>query len=162
MTMIVVEPAIGERVPAPPYGGLVTRTIAFAIDVLIIDAVALVTAVVVGLGLSALDLPSKVATVLAVVGAGLAVSWSIGYFAWFWSVRGQTPGDRVLGLQVLDAGTGRPVHITRAVLRVFALVLSAIPFLLGFVMILFDDRRRALHDRLVHTVVVYRDADPEA
>jgi hypothetical protein len=27
------------------------------------------------------------------------------------------------------------------------------------VMILFDDRRRALHDRVVHTVVLYRDAD---
>jgi uncharacterized RDD family membrane protein YckC len=42
---------------------------------------------------------------------------------------------------------------------VFALVLSAIPFCLGFVMILFDARRRALHDRVVHTVVLYRDAD---
>ena len=40
-------------------------------------------------------------------------------------------------------------------------MLSAIPFCLGFVMILFDDRRRALHDRLVKTVVVYR-APPSA
>jgi len=162
MTLLVVESTAGEPVPAPQYGGLVTRTIAFAIDIAIIDAVALVTGVVVGLGLSALDLPSAVTTVLAVVGAALAVAWSIAYFAWFWSVRGQTPGDRVLGLQVLDATTGRPVHLVRGVLRVFALVLSALPFLLGFVMILFDDRRRALHDRLVHTVVVYRDADPTA
>jgi uncharacterized RDD family membrane protein YckC len=41
------------------------------------------------------------------------------------------------------------------VLRVGALVLSAIPFCAGFLLILFDGRRRALHDRLVGTVVVY-------
>jgi uncharacterized RDD family membrane protein YckC len=46
------------------------------------------------------------------------------------------------------------------VLRVGALVLSAIPFCAGFVMVLFDGRRRALHDRLVGTVVVYGPAGP--
>jgi len=143
------------------YAGLVTRTIAFAIDIAIVDATALTAGVIVALGLSALELPSTVQTVLAAVGAALAVVWAIGYFAWFWSAAGQTPGDRALGLQVLQAETGRTLPLGRAILRVGALVLSAIPFCAGFVMILFDDRRRALHDRLVGTVVVYR-SDPAA
>jgi uncharacterized RDD family membrane protein YckC len=138
------------------YAGLVTRTLAFGLDIAIIDAVALVAGGVVALGLSAFDLPDTVKTVLAATGAALAILWSIGYFAWFWSAAGQTPGDRVLGLQVIRADTGRPLPFTRATLRVFALLLSAIPFCAGFLMILFDDRRRALHDRLVGTVVVYR------
>jgi uncharacterized RDD family membrane protein YckC len=159
--VIAVAHPVGAREADRPYAGLVTRTLAFAIDIAIIDAVVLITGGIVALGLSALKLPDTVQTVLAAVGAALALLWGIGYFAWFWSVAGQTPGDRVLGLQVLRADTGRPLPMGRAIARVGALVLSAIPFCAGFVMILFDDRRRALHDRLVGTVVVYR-ADPAA
>jgi uncharacterized RDD family membrane protein YckC len=156
--MIAAAQPVRPLTSSPPYAGLVTRTLAFAIDIAIIDAAALITGGIVALGLSALKLPDEVQTVLAAVGAALAVMWAIGYFAWFWSAAGQTPGDRVLGLQVLHAQTGRPLPLAKATLRVGALVLSAIPFCLGFVMILFDDRRRALHDRLVGTVVVYRAA----
>jgi uncharacterized RDD family membrane protein YckC len=159
VTVVVIQPADSQAPSPVAYGGLVTRTIAFALDVLIIDAVALITGGIVAIGLSVIDLPSAVKTALIVVGGALALLWSIAYFAWFWSVRGQTPGDRVLGLQVVHATTRQPVSLPRATVRVFALALSAILFCLGFVMILFDDRRRALHDRLVHTVVVYRDAD---
>lgn len=158
MTMVVTHPPEQQVAPAPAYAGLVTRTLAFALDVAIIDVVALLTGAIVALGLSALDIPETVRTVLVVVGAAVGALWTIGYFAWFWSAAGSTPGDRVLGLRVVSARTGAPISFGRAVLRVFALVLSALPFCLGFAMILFDDRRRALHDRLVKTVVVYYDA----
>jgi uncharacterized RDD family membrane protein YckC len=105
--------------------------------------------------------PKEVVTVLAAIGAVIAIVWSIAYFAYFWSATGQTPGDRLLGLQVLEAKTGEPPHLGRAVVRVPALVLSAIPFLAGFLMILVDGRRRALHDHLVGTVVIYlREPEP--
>ena len=154
--MIAAAQPVRPLTSSPPYAGLVTRTLAFAIDIAIIDAAALITGGIVALGLSALKLPDEVQTVLAVAGAALAVVWGIGYFAWFWSAAGQTPGDRVLGLQVLHAETGRPLPLPKATLRVGALVLAAIPFCAGFLMILFDDRRRGLQDRLVGTVVVYR------
>ena len=154
--VIAVAHPVGVREAERQYAGLVTRTLAFAIDIAIIDAAALVTGGIVALGLSALKLPDDVKTVLVAVGAALALVWGVGYFAWFWSAAGQTPGDRVLGLQVVRADTDRPISLRRAIARVGALVLSAIPFCAGFLMILFDDRRRALHDRLVKTVVVYR------
>jgi uncharacterized RDD family membrane protein YckC len=141
--------------PAPLYAGLVTRTLAFAVDVAIVDVTALTVGGVVALGLSPFSLPATVQTVLLAAGAALAVAWTVGYFGWFWSVAGQTPGDRLLRLKVLRVETGRPPSASRAVLRVGALVLSAIPFCAGFLLILFDGRRRALHDRLVGTVVVY-------
>ena len=140
---------------ATGYAGLVTRTIAFALDVVIVDVAALTAGGIVAIGLSPLKLPDTVTTVLLAVGAALAVVWFVGYFAWFWSVAGQTPGDRALGLRVVQASSGRPLPWPRAALRVGAVILSAIPFCAGFVMILFDDRRRALHDRLVGTVVLY-------
>jgi uncharacterized RDD family membrane protein YckC len=42
----------------------------------------------------------------------------------------------------------------RAALRFAGLVLAAIPLLAGFLPILFDERRRGLHDMLAGTVVV--------
>jgi len=154
--MITAAEPVRPLTASPVYAGLVTRTLAFALDVAIIDAAALIAGAVAALGLSALSLPSTVQTALTAAGAALAVLWGIGYFAWFWSAGGQTPGDRVLGLQVIHARTGRPLPLPRATLRVGALALSAIPFCAGFALILFDGRRRALHDRLVGTVVVYR------
>jgi uncharacterized RDD family membrane protein YckC len=50
-----------------------------------------------------------------------------------------------------DGGILRP---RRAVFRFACLILAAIPLLAGFLPILFDDRRRGLHDMLAGTVVV--------
>ena len=38
--------------------------------------------------------------------------------------------------------------------RLIGMVLAAIPLLAGYFMVLFDDRRRGLHDRLARTVVI--------
>ena len=51
--------------PPPPYAGLVTRVIAFAIDAAIVNGTGLLVGVVVGLGLSVLDTPEKVDHVAA-------------------------------------------------------------------------------------------------
>jgi uncharacterized RDD family membrane protein YckC len=135
------------------YAGLATRTLAFAVDAAIINAVAWAVAAVVALGLSLLEVPDSVRLVLAAIGAALALVWTIAYFVFFWSANGQTPGNRVLGIRVEHAAGG-PVRARRAALRVLALPLSALPLCAGFLLILFDGRRRALHDRLVRTVVV--------
>jgi uncharacterized RDD family membrane protein YckC len=153
--MIAAVDAAQQAPAAPRYAGLVTRTIAFALDIAIVDVTALTVGAIVGLCLSAFELPSAVRTVLVAAGAVLFFIWSVGYFAWFWSVAGQTPGDRVLGLKVIEAETGRPPGLRRSILRFGALLLSAIPLCAGFLMILFDSRRRALHDRLCGTVVTY-------
>jgi uncharacterized RDD family membrane protein YckC len=140
---------------SPRYAGLATRTLAFAVDVLLVNAAAWLVGAVVAVGLSVFNLPDEIVTVLAAVGAVLALAWLIGYFVFFWSSTGQTPGDRLLGITVFDAATLRPLNVRRALLRLLALPLSAIPLCAGFLLILFDRHRRALHDRLVHTVVVY-------
>jgi uncharacterized RDD family membrane protein YckC len=143
------------------YAGFATRTLAFALDAAIINAVAWAVAAVVALCLSLLEVPDTVTTALAVTGAGVAIGWTIAYFAFFWSSTGQTPGNRVLGIQVVGAQGAEPVHAGRAVLRVFALLLSALLLCLGFLMILVDAQRRALHDHLVGTVVIYvREPEP--
>ena len=69
-----------------------------------------------------------------------------GYFVLFWSATGQTPGMRLMRLQVIDRTTARRVHFFRALIRLGGLVLAIIPLFAGFLPVLFDGRRRALQD----------------
>jgi Mce-associated membrane protein len=142
------------RAVAPPYAGLVTRTVAFALDAAAVNFVAIVVGVVLGLALSILHLPPGVRHVLEIVGAAAWVLWLVSYFAFFWSTTGQTPGDRVLGIVVVDERTGRPLGQRQAVLRFGCVLLAALPLLAGFLIMLWDDRRRCLQDRMTHTVVI--------
>jgi uncharacterized RDD family membrane protein YckC len=135
------------------YIGLVTRTIAFALDAALINLGALLVSVGAALILSLFHVDQLAHDVLVVVGAVLYVLWTIGYFAGFWAATGETPGDRVLRIRVVPVEGGR-LTPRRAVLRCLGLVLSAIPLFAGYLMILFDRRRRALHDVMARTVVV--------
>ena len=137
------------------YAGFVTRAVAFAIDVALVDLAAAIVGIVVGLGISALDVPDVVVKLTVAVGGVAFVVWSVGYFAMFWSTTGQTPGARVMGVRVVCAGGGEVVHLRSALMRLVGMVLAAIPLFAGFLLILVDDRRRGLQDRLGRTVVLY-------
>ena len=146
------EPAAAE------YAGLVTRAIAIAIDLGIADLLALITLAVLGAIRSALGFSGSVG--LAGILAG-AVGWFLWlglYFSVFWTITGQTPGDRLVGIRVVSA-SGGAIKFRHAVRRFLAMVLCAIPLGAGFIPVLFDDRRRGYHDRAAGTVVrwVHRD-----
>jgi uncharacterized RDD family membrane protein YckC len=144
-----------EERAAPDYTGLVTRAIGFGIDAVIIDLTGIIVTAIVALALNLFNIPSKIDTALAAVGAVVFILWSGAYFVTFWSTTGQTPGARIMRFRVLAPGAQRG-HITprRALVRLLAMILAAIPLLAGYFMVLFDDRRRGLHDRLAHTVVI--------
>jgi uncharacterized RDD family membrane protein YckC len=149
-----------QPVPAvPSYQGLVTRTIAFAIDAAVINLVAAAVGAAVGLAISILDLPNGVETAMITVGGVAYFVWTVAYFVTCWSTTGQTPGDRLLHIQVCDADDGRVLRPVRAFLRLVFLTLAALPLFAGFLPILVDDRRRGLHDMLAGTVVVGTDPD---
>jgi uncharacterized RDD family membrane protein YckC len=151
---VLARTGVEER-GTPDYTGLVTRAIGFGIDAVIIDLAAATVAAIVALALNLFNIPSKIDTALAAVGAVMFIAWSAAYFVTFWSTTGQTPGARIMRFRVLAPGATRG-HIDprRAVVRLFAMILAAIPLLAGYFMVLFDDRRRGLHDRLARTVVV--------
>jgi uncharacterized RDD family membrane protein YckC len=147
-------PATQAPSAEPSYQGLITRTIAFTLDAAIINLVAMVVGVAVGLALSVLPLPNSLDPVLIVLGGLAYLLWSSGYFVVFWSSAGQTPGDRLMWIRVCMADGGGPPPPFRALVRLGALVLAAIPLFAGFLTILVDDRRRGVHDMIAGTVVV--------
>jgi uncharacterized RDD family membrane protein YckC len=140
---------------APAYAGLATRTVAFGADALLINAAIWVVGAIVALGLSLLGVPKDIREILALIGAFVAFGWTVGYFVFFWSANGQTPGNRMMGISVRVAGSLEAPGTKRSIVRLLALPLSAIPLCAGFLLILVDRRRCALHDRIAGTVVIY-------
>ena len=143
-----------SEVRARDYTGLVTRALGFGIDAVIIDLAAIVVVAIVALALS-LFIPARVDTVLALIGAVVFSVWAATYFVTFWSTTGQTPGARVMRFRVVAPGEQRG-HLgpRRALVRLIGMILAALPLLAGYFMVLFDDRRRGLHDRMARTVVI--------
>ena len=154
-----VHGAPRHEAPPTPYIGLVTRLIAFAIDALIINAVAVIVAGVVALVFSILPDAHIADGVAVAIGGTAFLLWLVGYFVAFWTATGETPGNHLLGIRVAreNGSRLRPRH---AIARLLGMVLSA-PLLLGFLPILVTDRRRGLHDWLAGTVVVGADPDGE-
>ena len=145
--------AAAETAAPVAYVGLVTRALAFAIDAAIINAVALLVTAVVGLTVSVLKIPDAWKAVGIAAGGAVYLIWTVGYFAAFWSATGQTPGNRAMRIRVTTVGGGG-FGLKRAIVRFAGLLLAALPLGAGFALILFDDKRRGLQDRIAHTVVV--------
>ena len=90
---------------------------------------------------------------LPVVGGLLLVAWAVFYCAYPLAVGGRTLGMAVVGLRV--RADGSDLDTRRAVVRVLAFPLSFLLFGLGFLLILLKRDRRALHDLVAGTAVVY-------
>ena len=88
------------------------------------------------------------------IGAIVITIFTIGYFTFFWTLLGFTPGKAVLGLKVVRRN-GEKVSFGRSLLRFFAYWISALPLFLGFLWVLWDPSRRSWHDKIAGTQVLY-------
>jgi uncharacterized RDD family membrane protein YckC len=88
------------------------------------------------------------------IGAGvLAGLVPFAYFWLAWCTTGRGAGGALLGVSVRRADGSR-LGTIRAGIRAFLGLLFAPIWLASMVLIAFDPRRRALHDVLLHTVVL--------
>jgi uncharacterized RDD family membrane protein YckC len=142
---------------APPgveYSGIVTRGVAFVVDAVIVNGIAIVVAAAAAIVISLFPGTHKLHALEAVIAAAVFAVWSIAYYATFWATTGQTPGDRVMQIRVTRSD-GSPLHAVRAIARVGATVLAALPLFAGFLPIALTERRRGLNDWLVDTIVTH-------
>jgi uncharacterized RDD family membrane protein YckC len=141
------------------YAGFVTRAVAFYVDRLIVIVVVAVISLFLGFAVQffrpseLLGTQDLVQTIVAIVAAVLAGTLDLVYCVGFWMLVGQTPGKRLMGLVVVKTDGDR-VRLGAAVLRWVGYWLSGILFL-GYLWVLVDNRRQALHDKLAGTLVVY-------
>lgn len=153
-----------ETVAAPVelrYEGLITRAIAMAIDAAVINVVAIITGIGVGLVMSVLSVGEEINSAVIALGGLAFFIWTVSYFVVFWSTTGETPGNRVMGIRVCRYD-GTTIGPKRALIRLGGLVLAVIPLFAGLLPILVDGRRRGLQDMLARTVVVETDEEPAA
>jgi uncharacterized RDD family membrane protein YckC len=150
---------LNEPAVAADYAGLVTRAIALAIDAAIVQGALLLIAGMLSL-IGSLVGGVEFGTVAKVI---TAVGWVVitaGYFVVGWSTAGQTLGMRAMELSVLTSDALLPPRPLRSLVRVVFLALCIVPLFAGFLPVLFDGRRRGLHDMVAGTVVLHADAVP--
>jgi uncharacterized RDD family membrane protein YckC len=160
----MTEGGVDATLPGPPvvireslqgrYSGFASRFVAFAVDV--------------GVGLGVFTLALAAISFTARVLTGKDIAWNRGdiwvviayavwefiYFAYSWAASGRTAGMALFGVRVVrDDGTDASGR--RAVVRTLALPLSFLLLGLGFAGILVGERRRALHDVIAGTAVIY-------
>jgi len=143
----------------PIFAGSVSRLAALAIDAgIVYGSLILISAAIAALVSAFASGDQEAGTVVFAFGF---FAWSliaIGYLVVFWSGAGRTPGMSFIAIRMLSED-GSPVRPGQAIRRALWLGIAALPFLLGFVGILFDHERRGWPDRRARTVVCY--ADPE-
>jgi uncharacterized RDD family membrane protein YckC len=145
---------VGDRRGTP--AGFVSRLIAFSIDsfvALLLFAVlrGVAAAITSVLGKGADSHLGPVAGALTV--AGSVVGLFLAYSALGWWLYGRTLGKGLMGLRVVRKDGTNP-HFLRSAVRAFGYLVSSI-LMLGFLWVLVDRRRKAWHDHLAGTWVVY-------
>ena len=144
--------------PGVVYSGLVTRAIAIVIDAVLINAVALAVTGAVLLLESTFGVSRGHHDLAVATGSVLFFVWVAGYFATFWTTTGQTPGSRVMQIRVTRPDGAR-LGLRRAFVRLAWMVLS-LPFLWGYLPILWTPRRRTVFDLVAGTIVAVAPSVP--
>ena len=70
------------------------------------------------------------------------------------SSRGQTIGQMMMGIRVIDFNTGGPIGYGRAFIRWLVSILSAVAILIGYLWMLWDKEKQCWHDKAANDVVV--------
>jgi uncharacterized RDD family membrane protein YckC len=166
-------PAVATAAATAPrveFGGFWLRFLAYLIDGAVITLGIIVVAIplifLTGLGalLSQIHPEEEVGdagfwVIMGVVflfaTVSLAVTWL--YHAWMESSEWQaTVGKKALGLVVTDMA-GRRVSFGRATGRHFGkIVTNMVPFLIGYIMAGFTERKQALHDMIAGCLILRR------
>ena len=136
------------------YAGVVSRAIALAIDAIVVQGTLLLTAALLGLVASLVG-GVTLGTVEQLIAAAAWLVATAAYFVIWWSLTGQTLGQRAMQVVVLTADGSGPPPPMRSTVRVLWLGLCILPLFAGFLPALVDDRRRGLHDIVAGTVVVH-------
>ena len=147
-----------RRAVASDHAGAVSRALAMLIDGVFVNLgftaiVALVTLVDNAFGGSA----SGGSSFAIAVGSTTWVAMGSVYLLGFWSLAGQTPGMRFVGIRLsVDR-----LPLRRSLRRLIGLGLSVVTFGIGFLGIVFGEQRRGWEDRFAGTDVLYDERRPE-
>ena len=145
-------PAPGQ-VDHRAYAGLVSRALALTVDLAVLTAGGLAVGALPVLAWQQVLGPPPTVLKVATASAAALLPWF--YFTGCWWLSGRTVGGAAIGSVVLRRGGG-DLGLFRAAFRAAGGLLLWPVWLVGMLGILWDERRRAWHDRAFGTEVRYR------
>jgi uncharacterized RDD family membrane protein YckC len=146
-----------QRVLPTDRAGFVSRTLAMLIDGVFVNLAFTAFVALVTLLANAFGGNGEGGTSLAIaVGSTAWLSFGAFYLVGFWSLAGQTPGMRFLGIRLSER-----LSLRRSLKRLIGLGLSVVAFGLGFSGVVFRERRQAWEDRFSASEVLYDERRPE-
>lgn len=160
-----------EHKPSPAYAGFGTRFLAYWVDFLILFPLGLVVQQMLGnrpfdlfQARTLTDLQAVQAQARSPSGLIASVAVALAYHLIFWtSFDGATPGKKLLGIQIRRSN-GEQIGYPAAIARYFGYLLSGVTFLffgLGYLWVIWDKKKQALHDKIADTVVVKTGKSPQ-
>jgi uncharacterized RDD family membrane protein YckC len=66
---------------------------------------------------------------------------------------GQTIGKKIMKIKVVRED-GKPLDYPTAIIRYIGYIISTIPLFLGYLWVIWDDKKQGFHDKLARTLVV--------
>ena len=158
------------------YAGVMSRLVAFLIDILILNVVLLFIgwfvsitfALLQNLSILGIDFHSLtyITSIISVITDPIFISVFIFsliyvYFTFFTVFTGHTPGKSLMGLRIVST-KGKKISFIRSTFRFFAYIPTLLSLGIGFFWLIIDDQRQAWHDTLSDTFVIYTwDARPD-
>ena len=145
------------------YAGFWIRAAAYLIDYVIVNVIVIAVSGVIGLiiglivgGLAAqhgeqATVPESIGVVGAIAGLIIVLVYYIRFNSSGWQA---TPGKRMLGIHLIKAD-GQPIGGWLACGRYFAYIVSALPLGVGFMLAGWNEEKKALHDMMCGTRVIY-------
>lgn len=147
-----------RRTEPSSHAGFVSRAIAMAVDGVFVNLAFTAFAALVTLVGNAFGGNASGGSAFAIaVGSTAWLGFGAVYLVGFWSLAGQTPGMRFVGIR-LDVERLAP---RRSFRRLFGLGLAVLSFGIGFLGVVFRGDRRAWDDRMSASNVIYDDRRPE-
>lgn len=132
-------PEAGEK--EYEYAGFWIRFVAALIDGIIMSLVSLISIAIFGV--------DSIAT--NVVGLIAGITYHVYFLT---SPKQATIGKQLLNIYVVDTNYQK-IDTSKAIIRYFSQILSALILLIGYIMAAFDDRKQSLHDKIAGTYVIY-------
>ncbi len=135
--------------------GFISRMLAFFVDLVVVGGILALggsLAVLFDTMLEQLGIAPRIGASTVYI---YLVPFIIGsYFVVMWSLVGRTVGKWFMGVRVVGVD-GRPPTSGRSIVRFLGYGISAVALWIGYLWIIVDDERRAWHDHLAKTWVVY-------
>jgi uncharacterized RDD family membrane protein YckC/Tfp pilus assembly protein PilE len=142
---------IPENTMAMEYAGFWVRFAALILDRIIIFFLLLIPAIVLAVFFTVIGLSET----YSILWQPFFWLFSFAYFIYFTFNHGATWGKKAVGVKVISSD-GRKLSLGQVFLReTLGKIVSALILLIGYIMAGFTEKKRALHDMIADTYVVY-------